>query len=463
MAIQVVVVGAGLAGLTAAQRLLTQRLGIRVTVLEASDRPGGQLHSHTTPDGRIVELGAEHLPLNDPALTTLIQDAGLTPQTPSTDPVLLQSSSGRLRPMPSGLSIGGPLRIAPLLGSGLLSPLGAARAAAERVIRHRRFPDDISLGGFAQLRFGAEVVTRIVDPLAGNQYAANVYALGMIDNAPEFDEVRTSGRSILRSAASPEAERATGPRPWPGAIGSLVEGNQALARALTATPGLRLLTHSAVTGITREGGRWLVHTQMGLHPADAVILATPGSVTDELAGELSGALRDALRWTRTASTSTLVAGIDPAVAQQSPVLREAGAVLLPRSSERLLHAVSNLSRRWPELRSGPDHLIRLDAGRSTTIEAVEQDDAALTTQLFTELGQLLGLTVQPRWTALARQRQNRPQLGTAHGQRIAEARVELARTQPGLEVAGGFIDGANLGVVVRSGQSAAQRVLGLLA
>src|SRR5438270_3124117 len=52
----VIIIGAGVAGLTAARELTAA--GARVLVLEARDRLGGRIMTHHTPDGP-VELGAE--------------------------------------------------------------------------------------------------------------------------------------------------------------------------------------------------------------------------------------------------------------------------------------------------------------------------------------------------------------------------------------------------------------------
>ncbi len=64
MAPRVIVIGAGFAGLAAADALV--RAGVEVTVLEARDRVGGRVWSRELPNGAVVEFGAEFiLPDND--------------------------------------------------------------------------------------------------------------------------------------------------------------------------------------------------------------------------------------------------------------------------------------------------------------------------------------------------------------------------------------------------------------
>ena len=54
---KVVVVGAGLAGLSAARRLVAS--GVEVEVLEARERVGGRTLNHVFADGTIVEVGGQ--------------------------------------------------------------------------------------------------------------------------------------------------------------------------------------------------------------------------------------------------------------------------------------------------------------------------------------------------------------------------------------------------------------------
>ena len=55
--VEVVVVGAGMAGLIAARDLLAANFS--VLVLEARDRVGGRLLNHTLANGTVVELGGQ--------------------------------------------------------------------------------------------------------------------------------------------------------------------------------------------------------------------------------------------------------------------------------------------------------------------------------------------------------------------------------------------------------------------
>ena len=73
--IDVVIVGAGVAGL-AAGRLLASA-GRRVTLIEARPRVGGRIHTHHLASGIPIELGAEFIHGRPPALWALIREARL--------------------------------------------------------------------------------------------------------------------------------------------------------------------------------------------------------------------------------------------------------------------------------------------------------------------------------------------------------------------------------------------------
>src|SRR5438445_8593515 len=74
-----IVVGAGVAGLAAAETLA--RGGLQVILLEARDRVGGRLWTSSTGDGHPVELGAEFIHGRPPAMFCRIAAASLGQRT----------------------------------------------------------------------------------------------------------------------------------------------------------------------------------------------------------------------------------------------------------------------------------------------------------------------------------------------------------------------------------------------
>ena len=81
MRCDVVVAGAGLAGLSAARDPMNQ--GTDVIVLEARNRPGGRVEQTTLADGRIVQLGGEVMGPFHHADLQLVDEVGLIPSFPN--------------------------------------------------------------------------------------------------------------------------------------------------------------------------------------------------------------------------------------------------------------------------------------------------------------------------------------------------------------------------------------------
>ena len=73
--VDVAVVGAGLAGLTAAREL--RRKGLEAVVLEAQERVGGRTLNHTFDDGTVVEVGGQWIGPTQDRLAALADELGI--------------------------------------------------------------------------------------------------------------------------------------------------------------------------------------------------------------------------------------------------------------------------------------------------------------------------------------------------------------------------------------------------
>jgi len=109
----VVVVGAGLAGLSAARCL--SDAGLDVIVLEARDRVGGRTHSVVEDGGRIIEYGGQWVgPTQDRALG-LVEEFGLDTFTQHSDGANLQVSKGARLEYNGAIPTGDPMQAADLV------------------------------------------------------------------------------------------------------------------------------------------------------------------------------------------------------------------------------------------------------------------------------------------------------------------------------------------------------------
>src|SRR3954466_7308835 len=214
----VVVVGAGIAGLAAAHRLLQR--GVRVTVLEASERVGGKLLPGEIAGAR-VDFGAESMLARRPEAVTLAREVGLADrlQPPATATASLWTR-GVLRPMPKGHVMGVPGTASAL--SGVLSDEGLARIEHDAELPRTEIGDDVAVGEYVAARLGREVVDRLVEPLLGGVYAGDAYRISLRSAVPQLFQVAKTHTSLTEGVREIQARMAANQQTGPVFMG--IEG-----------------------------------------------------------------------------------------------------------------------------------------------------------------------------------------------------------------------------------------------
>ncbi|MEU7565373.1 protoporphyrinogen oxidase [Streptomyces fradiae] len=451
---RVVVIGGGMAGLTAALRLAGA--GRSVTLLEADGRVGGKLLAGEIA-GAPVDLGAESILARRPEGVELARAAGLGDdlRQPATATASLWSRDA-LRPMPKGHVMGVPGDPAAL--AGLLSGEGLAAVERDRALPPAEPGDDVAIGAYVAERMGREIVDRLVEPLLGGVYAGDSYRISMRAAVPKLYEAVRRHPTLTDAVRAVQAEAAKAPAGpvFAGIAGGVGRLPAAVAEAVTAAGG-EIRTHTPVRGLTRRPGGWEVRTDRELLHADAVVLATPAGAAAKLLAAASPAAAAELATVEYASMALVTLAFRRADAAGLP---DGSGFLVPPVDGRAIKASTFSSRKWGwvDERAGDLFVLRTSLGRYGEEEYLGRDDADLVAVSLDDLRDAVGLDARPVATAVTRWIGGLPQYPVGHPARVARIRAAVAGL-PGLRVCGAAYDGVGIPAVVADGRRAADEIL----
>ncbi|MCB5169343.1 protoporphyrinogen oxidase [Streptomyces bambusae] len=481
----VIVIGGGISGLAAAWEL---RGAADVTVLEGAPKTGGKLRTGTIA-GVAVDEGAESLMALRPEAVELARAVGLGGSLcdPAQAPVTLWTR-GALRPLPAGHVMGIPTDPAALAATGILSPEGTARAAAEPHLPAPPLTGDVSVAAHLSARFGREAVDRLVEPLLGGIYAGRADALSLRAVMPRIAALAERGGALApalrrgggaqgagggagRTAGAPGAgggpERGVGVQGSgrvPGravAVQGVVGGAGRLPEAVARASRARVLTGTAARALERTaGGRWRVLATTADGPltmeADAVVLAVPAYAAAELLRPHSPAAEEGLAGIPHASTAVITMAF---ARDRAPALPAGNGFLVPPVDGRVLKAASFLSNKWGWLRdAAPDlFVLRASVGRIGD-DVLDRPDRQLVRTAVGELHRAVGPLGEPVAARVSRWDRGLPQYGIGHRERVADIRAAVTKL-PGLFLCGAAYDGVGVAACVATGRQAAALAL----
>jgi oxygen-dependent protoporphyrinogen oxidase len=450
---RVAVVGAGIAGLAAAHRLVERRES-EVVLLEASERPGGTIVTERTA-GFTIEGGPDAILTEKPWAVELCERVGVRlVGTREGERRTWVVHRGRLAPLPDGFLLLAPTDLWALAASPIFSWRGKLRMALDLVLPRASGKRDESLAAFVRRRLGREALERVAQPLAGGIYTADVERLSLAATMPRFRDLERRHRSvILGLRAQAGSERAAGARyslfvaPADG-MGALVD---AVARRL---PEGVLRLRAPVAGLALEGGRWRLRAGGEALAADALVCTTPAHTAADLLGMVDGQLGRELRAIEYASSATVTLAYR---AGDAAGLRGFGFVV-PAVERRALIACTYAGRKFPGRAPDGHELLRAFVGGALRPDLAELDDAALTETVRRDVRELVGITAPPTLVRVHRHPRAMPQYGVGHLDRVATIEARAADL-PALALAGAAYRGVGIPDCVRGGEAAADAVL----
>ncbi|MGH7536605.1 MAG: protoporphyrinogen oxidase, partial [Gemmatimonadales bacterium] len=273
----VAVVGAGVAGLTAAFRL--KQRGVRVVLYEAGDRAGGAVLTERR-DGYLAELGPNSIAGPSPRTRSLFSDLGLGESLLAASPKARHRfvvRKGKLLPLPTSPS--------QLLTTRLLSNSAKLAVFGEPMVDAGDSPMEESIGGFIRRRFNQEVLDYVGNPFVTGVFAGDPEQLSVRHALPRLHALERSHGSVIKAFAAKSCTRPdpkTGASPSDGLF-SFRGGLQELSGALAREAGTALRLKAPVTQIRRGPKGWTVDAAyQATELYDGVVYAAPAHCADEI-------------------------------------------------------------------------------------------------------------------------------------------------------------------------------------
>jgi len=462
---RIAVIGGGVSGLAAAHRLVELAPACRLSLLEAGSRLGGVV-STVHEQGYQVEQSADNFITTIPWGLELCERLGLSDRLIQTNPDHRRTyvvRRGRLHTLPDGFMMMAPTHLWPLAVTPILSPLGKLRAALEYFIPPRKDPADESMATFVRRRLGRETFDRLVEPLVGAVYAADMEELSVLATLPRFREMELKHGSLIRAMrrqmkARGRAVRESGPRY--SMFVTLRDGLSSMIDAISARlPDGAVRLDTAVERIERHDGGWKLWTSGDDSAAeeeayDGLVIATPSHVATGLLAPIDAELGSRIGQITHSGTAIVSLGYDREQIGHS--LDGMGAVV-PAIENSPILACSFSSQKYAHRAPEGKVLLRVFVGGARREELAEMEDDQLRRLVLENLAGLLNVSGRPEYCNIAHWPRTMPQYHVGHKDLVEQIEARVAEIA-GLELCGNAYHGVGIPDCIHGGEQAAERV-----
>ncbi len=442
------VIGGGISGLTIAYLLLNKRPDLDVTVYEADNRPGGKIWSEQA-DGFLCERGPNGFLDNKPKTLELCKSLNIEPVSSNENSKKrFIFSGGKLNALPESLPS--------FIKSDLLSWGGKLRLIGELIAP--RGPADETVAAFITRRLGKEALEKLIDPMCSGIYAGDPYNMSMKSCFPRIIELEQEYGGLIRAMIKIRKQRnneKVSAAPG-GNLTSFYNGAQTITDALAQNLGERLRLGVPVRAITKENGRYQVHTSDNSEDADIVVMAPPAYASSGMLKDMDGELSKILSDIPYPHVSVVCFGYKKE--NLTHPLNGFGFLVPHKEGRRILGTLWDSSV-FPNRASEGNVLLRTMIGGAKNPAMADLDDNEIADIVFDELKPLLGLKKDPDMLRVYRWEKAIPQYIPGHIDKL-DVIDEHLKKYPGLYLTGNAYRGIGINDCVKSGYEIADKILG---
>ncbi len=470
----VVVIGAGIAGLTAAYRLnkLVKSAGIAVdvTVLEKEGRLGGTIQTEYA-DGFVIEAGPDCFFAEKPHAGMLVNELGMADRLIGTNDenqgtyVLWH---GRLHKLPEGVILMIPTKFTPFATSTLFSIPGKIRMGMEMFVPRRADGVDESLAEFTVRRFGREALDRIAEPLIAGVHAGDPGTMSVKSSFPRFVDMEARYGSLIKGMIK---ARSAMRRQVAGKVGkgttmfmTMKNGLKELIDAIVRQSGgvsfrtgtgVKSVERAVNDGVDGTSAFRVVLSNGEDVKADGVIIAVPAYAAAGMVSPLSGELSQLLMSIPYVSTATVSLAYDKKDVRMP--LKGFG-VVIPAKEKRNIMAATWTSSKFAHRAPEGAVLLRCFVGGAKNQDMVFKTDDEILGLIRADLGDIMGIAAGPKLARIYRWERAMPQYTIGHESRL-KAIEQLVADAGNLHICGSAYRGIGISDSINSGNVAAQQAL----
>jgi protoporphyrinogen/coproporphyrinogen III oxidase len=450
----VAIVGGGISGLSTAYYLA--QAGVPSTLLEARPRLGGVIQTERV-EGCVVEGGPDSFLSMKPAAMDLIRELGLADEVIGSNDHLRVTyvwKGGRLLPLPDGLQLMVPTKLAPLLTTRLLSWPTKLRMGMELFHPPGRHPEDQSVADFVTAHYGAEAVDYLAEPLLSGIYGGSPAALSVSSVLPRFVELQARYGSLTKGVlAELKANKVqSGRLPL---FRTLKNGLGALVSVLQERlEGQVTVLHRRAEAIELTSGGFRIRLADGSLPCAQLVLACEAHHAAPLIRSLDGRLAGLLGAIPYSSSMTVALAF-PNSAFPKPL--DGFGFLVPKRERRRMVACTWVGTKFPNRVPAGTTLLRCFLGGVDDAAVLSEDDSAIVAAVVNELHAIVGFRAQPAFWRIFRWPRSMAQYTVGHAARVAEIQARAAAI-PGFQLVGNAYTGIGIPDCIRMGKQAAAAI-----
>ena len=467
---KIVVIGGGISGLASAYLIQQQaklaNLPVQLTLLEKEARVGGKVWSKDH-DGYLCEWGANGFLTNKPQTLQLCNSLALTKE------LLASNDNARKRYIYAADQLHRlPRTLGEFIRASILSWSGKCRLAGEIFIPQSRSTSDESVTDFAHRRLGAEVLNRMIAPMASGIFAGNPDTMSLVACFPRIKQLEQEYGSLINALLCVAWQKFVAPVAKPSLVGcggvvghggpashggpagpggvltSFVGGLQVLTDSLrTAIGPLNIIQSAEVTNLEVDlAGRYQIYTTADVLPADKVVCSAPAHAASKIFADFDSELAQHLA--EISYSPLVVVCFGYARGSVPHDLNGFGYLLARGESIPLLGTLWDSSifiNRAPEGRV----LFRSMLGGASQPQLIELSDSEIQKMVQDSLYKIMGIRAEPEMVQIFRHQQAIPNYKIGHLQRIAGIE-SLVSSHRGLFLNGNAYHGVGINDCVAS-------------